>query len=533
MAPKISDAPTQYVPFWRDGRVLGVFGQIGFIIFVILAARTIGTNFASNIDKLGESQFICSDGTFSYRCAFDFMNSEAGFPISETVLPYETSDSYWYAFYIGFLNTLKVGLLGVIFTTIVGTLAGIARLSRNWLVSRITLWYVELMRNLPLLIILFIFYFGFLLSGPNLNDVALPLGLPIYITNRGLSFPWPVFTTSSAIWLAFVVLGIIQFQVLSIFLARRETLTGRPSNKIGLGILSFLVVAGIGWFVASAVTDTQGILATSGSRIREVDDIEQLILNRTGTNMLSEVADLPEEEIAAAALTVCAIRDSRSEANFISQLRRMGVPYSVTRFDRPDQAAAAYDEGLCEVFSATKSILASERATLESPTAHSIVPVTERPVVLSVPVREGLNLAGGTRLSPEFSALLLTLVFFYGASLAELVRAGIQSVSKGQSEAAYALGLNESQRLRLIVLPQALRVVIPPLIGIYLSLIKDTSLGLAVGFSDMYRNSIVTINQSGRALQVFIIMMLVYLAISIVFSIVLNWYNDRNVLRER
>jgi general L-amino acid transport system permease protein len=211
----------------------------------------------------------------------------------------------------------------------------------------------------------------------------------------------------------------------------------------------------------------------------------------------------------------------------------MSIPYQVTRFDRPDQASAAYNDGSCEVFAASKSILAAERATLESPNAHTIVHLTEQPVVLTVPVHEGLNLAGGTRLSPEFSALLLALIFFYGASLAELVRAGIQSVSKGQSEAARALGLNESQRLRLIVLPQALKVIIPPLIGIYLSLVKDTSLGIAVGFSDMYRNSLVTINQSGRALQVFIVMMLVYLAISIVFSIILNWYNARAVLVER
>jgi general L-amino acid transport system permease protein len=513
--------------------VLGVFGQIGFIIFVMLAASTIGRNFAGNVDRLGESQFICADGTFSYRCAFDFMSSEAGFDISETVLPYETSDSYWYAFYLGFLNTLKVGLLGVFFTTIVGTLAGITLLSRNWLVSRIALWYVELMRNMPLLIVLFILYFGFLLSAPSLNEAIQPLGLPIYITNRGLNFPWPKFTSSAAIWVAFLVLGVIQYQVLSILLARREAITGRPSNKIGLGILSFIIVVGIGWFVASAVSDTQGLLATRASRIREVSDIEQLILNRTGTNSLREVGALPAEEVEAAALTVCALRDAPSEANFISQLRDMSVPYQVTRFDRPDQASAAYNDGSCEVFAASKSILAAERATLESPNAHTIVHLTEQPVVLTVPVHEGLNLAGGTRLSPEFSALLLALIFFYGASLAELVRAGIQSVSKGQSEAARALGLNESQRLRLIVLPQALKVIIPPLIGIYLSLVKDTSLGIAVGFSDMYRNSLVTINQSGRALQVFIVMMLVYLAISIVFSIILNWYNARAVLVER
>ena len=159
--------------------------------------------------------------------------------------------------------------------------------------------------------------------------------------------------------------------------------------------------------------------------------------------------------------------------------------------------------------------------------------MSEKPIVWSTPTFEGLNLAGGTRLSPEFSALLFGLVVFYGASMAELVRAGIQSVSKGQSEAARALGLNESQRLSLVVLPQALKVVIPPLIGTYLSLIKDTSLGLALGFADLYRISYVTINQSGRALQMVVLMMAVYLIISIIFSVVLNWYNARNTLVER
>ena len=159
MARNTTQTPTQSIPFWRDGRVLGVIGQIIFIIVVGIVVSTLGRNFASNVGKLGESQFICRDGTTSYRCAFDFMSGNAGFDISETVLPYETTDSYWQAFGQGILNTLKVGLLGVIFTTIVGTLAGIARLSSNWLISQIALWYIELMRNIPLLIVLFILYF--------------------------------------------------------------------------------------------------------------------------------------------------------------------------------------------------------------------------------------------------------------------------------------------------------------------------------------------------------------------------------------
>jgi general L-amino acid transport system permease protein len=153
--------------------------------------------------------------------------------------------------------------------------------------------------------------------------------------------------------------------------------------------------------------------------------------------------------------------------------------------------------------------------------------------VLSLPVREGLNLVGGTRLRPEFTALLLSLVLFYGGTLAEMVRAGILSVSKGQSEAARALGLTEGQRLQLIVLPQALRVIIPPGIGVALSLAKDTSLGIAIGFPDMYAVAYTTLNQSGRVLQLFVLIMLVYMLISLGFSVLLNWYNERIKLVER
>jgi general L-amino acid transport system permease protein len=117
--------------------------------------------------------------------------------------------------------------------------------------------------------------------------------------------------------------------------------------------------------------------------------------------------------------------------------------------------------------------------------------------------------------------------------MAEIVRAGIQSVTRGQYDAARALGLNNNQRLRLVVLPQALKVIIPPLIGIYLSLMKDTSLGIAIGFPEMYSVAYTTINQSGRSLQLVLLMMLVYLTISLVFSLLLNWYNERAKLVER
>ncbi len=534
--PKESQSP----PFLRtllgfifDIRVLGVLGQIGFILLVVFGARAIGGNFAENASKLGEAQFICRDGTFSYRCAYDFMSSEAGFDISDTVFDFTNTDSYWYAFYLGILNTLKVAILGVILTSIVGTVMGIARLSKNWLISKLALWYVELMRNTPLLIQLFFIYFGVILAAPALSEAAQPLGLPILFSRRGLNFPSPQFTSSAAIWVAFLVLGIIQFQVLWVILSRREERTGRPSSKVKTGIVSFLVVITIGWVISGAVSETQGLLVTKASRIRELADLDKLMLQRTGLNYLGDLGTLSEEELADAALKVCVLEGSPSETNLTKQLRRMGIPYEIERFVRPDKATAAYAEGKCEVFADNKAVLAAERSTLENPTSHLIIPIKESPIVWSLPIREGLNIVGGASFRPEFTALLLTLVLFYGGTLAEIVRAGIQSVSKGQWEAAQALGLSDGQRLQLVILPQALRVIIPPGIGVFLSLAKDTSVGIAIGFPDMYSVSFTTMNQSGRTLQLFVLMMLIYALISLVFSVLLNWYNERIKLVER
>ncbi len=519
--------------FIFDVRVLGVLGQIGFIVAVIFGVKAITGNFAENARKLGESQFICRDGTFSYRCAYDFMDSEAGFDIADTMIDYVNTDPYWRAFTVGVLNTLKVAIMGVILTTIVGTIAGIARLSNNWLIGKLALWYVELMRNTPLLIQIFFIYFGVILVAPTLDNALQPLGLPIYISRRGLNIPSLVFTSSAGVWVAFLILGIVQFQVLWILLGRREERTGQPANRVRAGIIGFIIVAAIGWFVSGSVSETQGVLVPKASRIRELDNVEKIILQRTNLNHIDDVKNLPPEEIEAASWKICVLKDSASEPNLTHQLRQMGIPYDITRSSRPDQATKKYVSEKCEAFAATQAILAAERATLENPGSHVIIPVKESPIVWSIPERQGLNLVGGSKMKPEFTALLLALVLFYGGTLAEIVRAGIQSVSKGQTEAARALGLSESQRLQLIVLPQALRVIIPPGIGVALSLAKDTSLGIAIGFPDMYAVAYTTMNQSGRVLQLFVLIMLVYALISLAFSLLLNWYNEKIKLVER
>ena len=545
---KPSSTGQESIPFWRDGRVLGVLAQIAFVIGFIIVASWFFANIFANIESLGKAQFICENGEFSYRCAFDFMQADAQFDISESPIDYDPADSYWRALGVGALNTLKVTILGIIATTIVGTSVGVARLSPNWLVSRMALWYVDLLRNTPLVLQLIFLYFSVLLALPQISSAIQPLGLPFFISQRGVNMPSFVFMPSFAIWMAFVILGLIQMQVLWVILGRQEELTGKESNRLTWAIVSFMVVIGIGWIVSSNDTN-QAVLTRSSSRIREFSDFEQLIINRLNVNRLSNIESdlaaglITQDEIDEAALKVCVLRDAVSETNFTSQLRRAGIPYEVKRTTRQDQATESYLEGECEAYVGPTAVIAAERDAMESIAAtlpdidsvgsHTLLTLTERPVRLSLPRIEGFNFVGGWKMTAEFTAIFLGLVLNTAAGIAEIVRAGIQSVSKGQTEAARALGLSEGQRLRLVIMPQALKVIIPPQTSQYLNLAKNSSLALAVAYPDFWNLGNTTINQSGRSIQIILLVMGFYLSISLSVSAVLNWYNRRNQLQER
>lgn len=529
------------IPPWRDGRIIGILLQIFFIVLFALGLNWLITNIGNNLDALGEGQFSCKEGGSSYRCAFDFLSIDAQFGISESVIDYDpNSDSFWRAIGVGVLNTAKVSFYGIILTTILGTLTGIARLSNNWLVSNIAKWYIDLMRNTPLLLQLFFLYFVvFLVNLPLVDDVQPLLGLPIFISQRGVNYPSLVPMASFATWFAFIVLGIVQAQLLWVILGRQEEKTGQTFSRGRWAFLSFLVVIVIGWFVAGNNSNAEAALVARAARVREFSDIPALVERRLGIDDLGDIetavanGTLTQAEVDEAALSVCAINESASEINLTSQLRAANVPFTINRSDRPDQAIETYAEGGCEIFVEDQATLAAERDLLENSPAQLIVPLPETPVRLSAPKLEGFNFVGGSRLTLEFTAILVGLVLYTGAFVAEIVRAGILSVSKGQTEAARALGLSETQRLRLIVLPQALRVIIPPLTSQYLNLTKNSSLAAAVLFPDLYRTINTIINQSGRAIQPFVIMALIYLSISLFISFFLNWYNRKIALVER
>lgn len=538
--PGLRSKSPDVVPFWRDIRILGILAQIAFVIVVVAITVWFGRNLQRNLlEQIGASQFRCSDGSTSYHCAFDFLSDDAQFPISESPVDYEPSDSYWRAIEAGLANTIKISVVGIILATILGTVTGIARLSPNWLLSNIARWYIDIMRNTPLVVQLFFLYFAVFLTLPDIRESIRLFGLPIFLNQRGVELPWPVLTTSFTTWLAFLILGLVQAQVVWIFFGRREEKTGKESNRLLWSTLSFLLVALIGWRVASAFSTNQAILVARAMRVRELADLAGVAAERLGLEDLGNldqlVADgeISEEQLEEAALKVCVLENSSSEVNFTSQLRRLHIPYDIERSDRSDQAIEKYAAEECEVLAARSDILAAERNILENPASHFVVPIKETPVRLSIPRLEGLNFVGGSKLTPAFAAALIGLVLYTGAFIAEIVRAGILAVPKGQSEAARALGLTETQRLRLVVLPQALRVIIPPLTSQYLNLTKNSTLAIAVAFPELWFVSFVTINQSGRPIQIMLLVMASFLTLSLLISALLNWYNQKVALVER
>lgn len=383
------------MPFWRDVRVLKVLAQIAFVILVL----AVGAWMISNYLERGL--------TFS----FGFLDEEASFDLAEGI-PFSPTDAYARAFLVGVVNTIRVASLGIILTTLLGLVTGIARLSSNWLVSKIASLYIEIIRNTPLLVQLFFLYFAVILKLPDLRG-ALVLPGPIFLSKRGVVLPVPRPTASFGSWWPFLVVALVGAVALLILRRRGVQHTGRPNFNLLWVSVPLIVIPALGWLLVS------------------------------GNPLLLDVPEL----------------------------------------------------------------------------------ITKSGGVLKV--------EGGTTFSPEFTALLVGLVVYTGAFIAEVVRAGILAVPKGQTEAARAQGFTNAQILRLIVLPQALRVIIPPLISQYLNLTKNSSLAIGIAFLDLYAVSNTMLNQSGRVVEVFLMIMASYLSMSLTISLIMNIVNQRIQIVER
>ena len=339
------------------------------------------------------------------QSGFDFLNQAAGFDIGESLYPFDSGEPYWRAFLVGVTNTLRVAVLGIILATVLGTLLGVGRFSRNALVRGVCLSYVEFFRNIPVLLQLLMWYVILTEVLPTSAE-AWTLG-PLFLSKGGLNYPIPVWGTGQ-LWAAYGLLpGLLLGWAYRRWAVRQFEATGKPRSMVLLPALIMLLASLAGWALGGAPTE----------------------------------------------------------------------------FNRP--------------------------------------------------VRGEFSIEHGGALTPEFLAVLLGLTLYTASFIAEVVRGGIASVARGQGEAASALGLNRNQEMRLVMLPQALRVIIPPLTNQYLNLTKNSSLAVAIGYPDVVSIANTALNQTGRAVECISLVMLVYLITSLGTSLLMNWYNSRAAIKER
>jgi general L-amino acid transport system permease protein len=377
-----------------DPRIRGIFFQVLTVVILVGGITWIAHNTAVNLARSNTAS------------GFAFLRGRAGFEIGQSLVSYSSDSTYGRALLVGILNTVLVAITGIITATIIGFVIGIGRLSHNWLIAKLCTVYVEVFRNIPPLLVIFFWYSGVLAVLPQPRE-SLHLPLNMFLNNRGLAFPKPIFETGMwAVGIALLI-GIVATVVMVRWAHKRQAATGKPFHTVwasiglivGLPVLAFLL---------------------------------------------------------------------------------SGLPLS---FD--------------------------------------------------IPVAGKFNLTGGSVVGPEFMSLFLALSFYTAAFIAEIVRSGIRGVPKGQSEAAGALGLHPSSITRLVVVPQALRIIIPPLTSQYLNLTKNSSLAIAIGFADYFAVSGTILNQTGQAVEIMFLVVIAYLSLSIVTSVFMNWFNAKMALVER
>ncbi|KKC32077.1 amino acid ABC transporter permease [Devosia psychrophila] len=484
-------------------QVLVAVAVFGFIAWIVL-------NTAQNLAMQNKTT------------GFDFLFRTAGFDISFTLFPWSRTSLYWQAFVAGLLNTLLVAVIGIFFATIIGFTLGIARLSSNWLISRVATVYIETIRNIPLLLQLFFWYFAVLKAMPAVRDsFLLPLG--VYINQRGIMVPMPL-PDHEFIWVAVAFVVCLAAAIaIGIWATRQRTLTGHYPNSIVLAArfanavvmfaLAYLAVTLLGQIVPSLGTP---------------------IVAAVGGLALVAVSLTPYRPYAGAfvAFAIAFVVASALLASMFSS-----IPLVVLQVVGALIGAAVGWIMLERI--GTAPVDASR-----FPTALPILVVFGVPLALyyligaelafEPPVLQRFNFQGGFQLPPELVALVFGLSIYTAAFIAENVRGGIRAVSKGQTEAAQSLGLKEGDRLRLVIIPQAMRVIVPPLTSQYLNLTKNSSLGAAIGYPELVNVFTgTTLNQTGKAIEVIALTMAVYLTFSLLTSAFMNWYNGRVALVER
>ncbi|GIX48566.1 MAG: hypothetical protein KatS3mg131_2777 [Candidatus Tectimicrobiota bacterium] len=458
------------IPFYRNVRVLAVGGQVVFALAVCAGLGLLLATMLSNLRRQG------------IPISFAFLKQPAGFGISEGPR-FDPAQSYLTAFAVGVVNTLRAAASGIVLATLLGIGIGVARLSRNWLLARLAAAYVETFRNVPLLLWLVFIYAAIRESLPRLRQGPSLLWGHLLLSNRGIALAWPQATTTfAAFWpwlLAAAAAGLGVWLAAARHAHRRgEALAvSAPLWGLAAGLLLAAFGFGLTWATARLPQGAAVDLEAGG-----------VFLDGNG-NGVWDAAEPPLPGVRVTLYTEAAVLQSHTLAD-----GRFALPHL------PD--------GVRQV-------------ALAAPP----------PLVWSKPFVRGFNYRGGLVLSPEFAALLFGLVLYTAAFIAEVVRAGILAVPRGQREAAKALGLSDWQTFTLIIFPQALRVIIPPLINQYLNLTKNSSLAIAVGYPDLFSVGLTINNQTGQAIPFVLMIMTTYLSMSLFTSLVLNLVNRRLALK--
>ncbi|MDQ0346311.1 amino acid ABC transporter permease [Ancylobacter vacuolatus] len=373
--------------------------SIGLQLIALVVVVFLGWSFTENARDNLAAQKIAT--------GFGFLDNTAGFGINQTLIPYSETSTYGRAFVVGLLNTLLVAVVGIFLATIIGFLVGIGRLSKNFVVRTLSTVYVEVLRNLPPLFQILFWYLAVLSAMPGPRN-SISLFGEVFISNRGIIIPRPLFGDGAGIVVWAIGLAILMAILFRHWAASRQEETGRYLPVLWVNLALIL-----------------------------------------GLPLIAMIA-------------------------------------------------------------------------------------TGFPISFEVPQLKGFNFVGGVQVIPEFVALTVALATYTAAFIAENVRSGIQSVSHGQTEAAHSLGLRHAQTLRLVIIPQAMRVIIPPLTSQYLNLTKNSSLAVGIGYPDLVAVFAGTaLNQTGQAIEIIAITMGVYLVLSIITATIMNVYNKRVALVER
>jgi len=472
--------------------------------------------------------FIWLFGNFSENAAagtspfsFRFLSDPAGFQVGEgyTLMPSSGAQ----ALLVGIVNTLKVAAVGIVGATIIGVVVGVARLSSNWLVEKSASAYIETMRNIPLLVHM-VFWLAILTLLGKLSTDSGPFPNWLIVSSKGVAFasflPGPGFYQ----WLVFLVGAVFAAHYVKRWRRRLRDQTGRETHELLWGMGAFIVVAGLGLVLHPLV----GPLRLLWGGLESLFENFPLVVFQSILAMAS---------ITAGALWIRRFLEDRRTPAGLAKL-------TDDDYYRMIFAGAAGIAGAVAVFAfggVVQIVLDIGRNLFGWLESEFHAGFGEPAIIFSRPT---LNVAGaqgqfvtygsgGVVFTPAFLAVLLGVTLYTAAFIAESVRAGILSVAKGQTEAGLAAGHTRTQLLRLVVLPQAFRVIIPPVGNQYLNIAKNTSLGVAVGYLEIVGVGKILASRVGSQASVAVIWMGFYLMMSLTLSWIINWYNRRSQIVER